>query len=76
MAAPARDLSELVNLMQWTAAIVDKALPLDPAAPEEIRADRMKLRQIAFEITAKEQIRGDYKADSQYLLSLLPGKGS
>jgi hypothetical protein len=67
-----REISELVNCVTWTAAIIDKALPLNPFHTEREHQDRAALRQIAFGILMKEQLRYEFRASPDYLLSLLP----
>ena len=66
-----RNIAELVNCLTWTAAIVDKALPLRPADTEREHQDRAALRRVAFELVAKEQFRYEYVADPRYLMGLL-----
>jgi hypothetical protein len=66
----ARDVSELVNCLTWTAAMVDKALPLRPHDTEREYRDRMALRREAFAIILKEQLAYEYKASPDYLMGL------
>lgn len=72
--AEERHVSELVNCLTWTAAMVDKALPLRPADTEREYRDRMALRREAFAILLKEQLAYEYKASPDYLVGLL-GEG-
>jgi hypothetical protein len=64
-----RDVSQLVNCLTWTVAIVNKGIPL---RPYDDHRDRTALRQEAFRILLKEQLRYQYQASPDYLMSLLP----